>query len=237
MKEYKLSINSFLSLGATDGPGVRSVVFLNGCPLRCMYCHNPETWGFKDEYEDVNSVVEKILKYEKYYKNGGGLTVSGGEPLCQATAIRELFKIVKREGIHTCIDTSACVPFDEEVLDFTDMAMVDLKFLSDEEYQEYTGKRVMADVVHFIKACEKRRIPIWIRHVLVPNITDNEEYVKAINKFCSKFSNIEKIELLPYKNLCEAKYKEMNIPFRMAGVELTPKDQVEKLKEIIKNSC
>lgn len=216
-------INSFQSMGAVDGPGIRSVVFLQGCPLRCAYCHNPETWKLDsgDEYR-VDEVMEKILRFRPYFEGGGGVTVSGGEPLMQPEFVSGLFRRLKAEGIHTALDTSgigagagsgsSCGEGTEGVLKYTDLVLCDLKFPTEEGYREYCGGS-LETVLSFLELTEKLRIPLWIRHVVVPGLTDSPESVKNIAGLANRYANLEKLELLPFKKLCVPKYEALGIPF------------------------
>ncbi|MFI3228285.1 MAG: pyruvate formate-lyase-activating protein [Clostridia bacterium] len=229
----EFSLNSFLSLGGSDGPGIRSVIFLQGCPLRCDYCHNPETWDFKEADSDVTSLAKKVVRYKPYYKNGGGVTVSGGEPLCQQAPLIELFKQLKEQDIHTCIDTSAGVPIDEKLLEYTDLILCDIKFLSNEEYEKHTGLAIFENVVKLLELTKKHATPIWIRHVLYPNLTDNEEYVLKIKDFCKDYPNIERIELLPFKNICQTKYDDLGLNFKMAETPLISSEKLKNLRDLL----
>lgn len=217
----KLAVNSFLSLGACDGPSVRSVIFLQGCPLRCDYCHNPETWEFYNDsssisqLEDIDNLVNKILSYKSFYKNGGGVTVSGGEPLCQQENVKILFQKLKAHNIHTCLDTSGAVEVDLKLLEVTDLIICDLKFLTGHEYEKYTGKNIMNSLRFLLNLSNKLNIPVWIRHVIYPNVTDTIGYKEKIKEFCSLYSNVEKVEFLPLKKICAYKYKEMGLKFKL----------------------
>ncbi len=225
-------IQSFQSLGTVDGPGVRFVVFMQGCHLRCIYCHNPETWDLNagDEYT-AEEVVEKIVKYKSYIKNGG-VTVTGGEPLLQMDFLIELFKLLKEENIHTAIDTSGYSNTDkyEELFKYTDLVMCDLKFTSDEEYKKNTGKGI-DEVLNFLDTTTKYNVPVHIRHVVVPNINDTEQNILKLKELCSKHSNIEHIDLLPFRKLCLEKYESLGIDFRLKD---TDEMSVAKLKELEK---
>lgn len=231
MTNNKLSISSYLSMGATDGPGVRTVFFLNGCTLRCEYCHNPETWEFKKPDSDIDELVKKVLRYKPYYRNGGGVTVSGGEPLYQQNAVASFFKKLNENDIHTCLDTSACIEISDELLKYTDLILCDIKFLSGAEYEKYTGLDIFDNVK---KLLEKSNKPVWIRHVLLPNVTDNKDYIIALRDFCSQYKCIKRIELLPFKNICSTKYEELDIDFKLKTLPLTDYKVVENLKSIVK---
>lgn len=234
MKETTLKVSSFQSLGACDGPSLRSVIFLYGCPLRCDYCHNPETWTGNEFCEEtIEYWANKIKRNKPYYKDGGGVTVSGGDPLLQQKQLVPFFKLLKEADIHTCLDTSACVPISDELLEVTDLLLVDIKFLTGEEYVTYTGIDVFDNVVHLLEKTKEKNVPIWIRHVLYPQVTDNEDYVARLIEFMKPYDNIQRVDLLPFKNICTSKYETMNLEFKMKDTELTDKDMVKKLKAMV----
>ncbi len=227
-----LKLSSYQSLGACDGPSLRTVLFLYGCPLRCDYCHNPETWtGEEYTEETIENLMKKILRNKPYFKDGGGVTVSGGEPLLQQENIVPLFEILKEENIHRCIDTSACVEISPELLALTDLFLLDVKFLSGEEYKKYTGLDIFETVLSFLE--KSKKTPIWIRHVLYPKVSDNKEYVKKLLDFCQQYENIQRLDLLPFKNICTTKYETMNLDFRMKDTPLTNTETVEELKSMV----
>ncbi len=208
-------IHSFQSLGAVDGPGLRFVVFLQGCPLRCSYCHNPDTWDTAGGTEySVEEVIEKILRYKPYFAENGGVTVSGGEPLLQWQFVSELFRCLKENGISTSLDTSGIGSKKgaSKILRHTDLVICDLKFSNDQEYLRYT-KASLSAVIEFLKLTEKLSVPLWIRHVVIPELTAKKEYIMDIAAIASQFSNLRKLELLPFKKLCTLKYQEMGLDF------------------------
>ncbi len=228
-------INSFQSLGTVDGPGVRFVVFMQGCHLRCIYCHNPETWTLSggEEYTP-EEVVQKVNKYRSYIKNGG-VTVTGGEPLLQVEFVTELFKQLKSEGLHTAIDTSGFSHIDKcaELFKYTDLAICDFKFTSDEEYRKYTGRGI-DEIVQFLDLASEHNVSVHIRQVIVPNINDNKENILKLKELLSKYNNIEKIELLPFRKLCLEKYEEMNLEFALKDTEEMSIDKIRELEEYLK---
>lgn len=234
MTQFNGSVSSFLSLGGADGPSIRSVVFMQGCPIRCIYCHNPETWEFKENNINSDDLVAKILRYKPYYAQNGGVTLSGGEPLCQPKFIYDLFTKLKKHDIHTCIDTSAQVNLIDivDVLKITDLVLCDIKFLSDVEYKKYTNGD-FNKVSDFLDLCLELNIPIWIRHVIIPNITDNNEYILKLKSFCLKYTNIEKIELLPYKNICQSKYDNLGIEFKMKHLSSISNETLKNLQNLL----
>lgn len=227
-------VSSYQSLGACDGPSLRTVIFLFGCPLRCEYCHNPETWTGNDYQEmEIQELSRKIIRNKPYFKDGGGVTVSGGEPLLHQKEIIHLFQRLKEEEIHCCIDTSACFEIQEELLDLTDLFLVDIKFLSGEEYHKHTGLDIFSSLLNFLERCKEAGKPIWIRHVLYPKLTDNEEYIRRLMDFTDNYPNIQRIDLLPFKSICTTKYETLGINFPMKDVSGTDPEQVKFLKDLV----
>lgn len=227
-------IHSIQTLGTVDGPGVRAVVFMQGCPLRCVYCHNPDTWDSEDgEEASPESVAAKILRLKNFYLNGG-VTVSGGEPLLQGAFVKNLFEILHAGNLHTALDTSG-IGTDENielVLSQTDLVMCDLKFPTEALYNSHTGgslKRVLS----FLKKTEDRSIPLWIRHVVVPGITDSEESIQKIIEISKRFKTLQKIELLPFKKLCLPKYEKMGLPFPLSDTPECPKTTIQRLETLL----
>ena len=225
-------VHSIQSLGAVDGPGVRYVVFLQGCPLRCVYCHNPDTWEFGGGLEkSPEELVREICRYKPYFGTRGGVTVSGGEPLAQPAFVEELFRRLHGEGIHTALDTSgmwgnweaAC-----RVLEHTDLILGDLKFATPEEYRRFCRGN-MEMVLAFYRAAEERKIPLWVRHVVVPGLGDTLEDMKKIKTLAESFSNLEKIEWLPFHNLCLEKYQQLGLPFPLEGTDNMDERNLEAL--------
>lgn len=231
----KGKVHSFQSLGTLDGPGLRCVVFMQGCNLRCAYCHNPDSWDMdsKDVYTPKN-LFEKIKKYKNYFGKEGGVTVSGGEALLQSEFVKELFMLCRIDGISTCLDTSGSIINDsvKELLKYTDICLLDIKMTSEEDYIKYTRgsfKRTM----EFLGLLQQRNIRTWIRQVIVSGITDNEENIKKLKKIKEDFPCIGKIELLPFRKLCIDKYKKMGIDFPMKNIPETSEETIEKLNKII----
>lgn len=216
-------INSFQSMGAVDGPGVRYVIFMQGCPLRCVYCHNPDTWSPEGEEYSVEEVYQRVLRYRSYFGEEGGVTVSGGEPLLQWEFVAELFRNLKKEGIHTALDTSGVGNPEgaKEVLKETDLVLCDLKFSTEADYLDYC-RADMKQVLSFLKLTEEMKIPLWIRHVVVPGLTDSKESVLKIANMAKQYSNFKKLELLPFKKLCSTKYEALGISFPLAHCNECP---------------
>lgn len=227
------SLNSFLSMGCSDGPGIRSVIFLQGCHLRCIYCHNPETWQLKDNNTCINDLIQKIRKFKPYYKNNGGVTVSGGEPLLQSAFVSTLFAKLKQENINTCLDTSGHGDLElvHKVLENTDLVLCDLKFANNDDYKKY-ALGSLTQVLNFLYICDKLNKKVIIRHLLVPNITDNKEYILKLKNIISKYNCISNFELLPFKNICQSKYDNLKIKFPLSDVLPTEKKLLEDLKKI-----
>lgn len=224
-------ISSVQSLGAVDGPGLRYVIFLQGCPLRCKYCHNPETWNRSGgTVQTAESLCETVQRYKPYFGETGGVTVSGGEPLLQAEFTAELFELLHKYKIHTALDTSGAgdLTLAASVLQNTDLVLCDLKFPTEEAYHQNCGGSLQ-HTLDFLRLTEKMGIPVWIRHVVAPGLTDTLESLRGIKTLCAKFSNIEKIEWLPFKNICLSKYENLGIPFPMAGKPAFTQQHIDKL--------
>ncbi len=234
-------IHSIETFGSVDGPGVRFIIFLKGCNLRCKYCHNADTWN--PESQDVQSpteLLDKAERYKSYWGNDGGITVSGGEPLLQMDFLRELFKEAKARGINTCIDTAA-EPFTREepffsefneLMKDTDLLLVDIKHIDNEEHIKLTGKpnENIQDCLRYLSEIGK---PVWIRHVLVPGITDNDEYLKKTRKFLDTLTNVQRVDVLPYHSLGQYKWEQLGIPYQLEGVEAPSAERIKNAKEIL----
>lgn len=231
-------IHSIESFGTVDGPGVRFVVFLQGCPMRCMYCHNPDTW--KISAGNVITSDEILDQYEKcraFLKNGG-ITVTGGEPLLQMDFVTELFKKAKKKDIHTCIDTSG-ITFSEnktgkfdELMEVTDLVMLDIKHIDDEEHIKLTGHS-NKNILMFAQYLDKLKKPVWIRHVVVPGITMNKEYLERLGEFIGKLSNVKALDVLPYHDMGKVKYKALNMDYPLNDTPGLSREEALRAKEII----
>lgn len=229
------NIDSFESMGLVDGPGVRFVVFMQGCPLRCVYCHNPETWSDEKKIQMTPSdLVKKILKYKPYFGTEGGVTFSGGEPLHQPEFLLEALKECKRNGIHTCLDTSGAGENYDEILDYCDLIILDVKELDEEKYKKLTGQN-MDWFKNFLKKCQEKHKKMWLRQVIVPEYNDTEESVLKLKDFVSKLHNIEKVELLPYHSMAKEKYKKLGIKYRLENVLDMNKEKCKKLEKLLNN--
>lgn len=226
------NIHSIQSLGAVDGPGVRCVVFMQGCPLRCAYCHNPDTWSPEGGTPTtVDELTRRVLRFKPYWKNGGGVTVSGGEPLLQADFVAEFFERLHQEGVHTALDTSGVGRLDaaERVLKNTDLVLCDIKFLTSEDYRRYC-RADMANVEGFLSLTAEKNVPLWIRHVVVPGLTDAPEHLRRVKAKAQSYPNFEKLEFLPFHKLCMEKYERMGIEFPLKDV---PGMTDNRLKELL----
>jgi len=234
-------IHSFESFGTVDGPGIRFVVFLQGCPLRCQYCHNPDTWDAGGTEYSVDEIIDRVLKYKNYFGDQGGVTVTGGEPLVQIDFVTELFTKLKQKGIHTCVDTSgimfngaseASVQKHEKLLTVTDLFLLDIKHIDDEACQKLTGKsnKNTLDFARFLSDRDKK---IWIRQVLVPGLTDSEESLLRTRAFIDSLQTVEKVEVLPYHTMGEVKYQKLGLAYPLKGVETPTKEQVANAKRIL----
>ena len=211
-------INSIESMGLVDGPGVRFVVFMQGCPLRCKFCHNPETWDLngKSKLYTPEELIKKILNYKPYFKHNGGVTFSGGEPLMQKDFLLECLKLSKKNDIHTCLDTAGSIPNCEEVLKYTDLILFDIKGTNKYNYKNMTGFNI-ENSLKFLNLCQKLNKKLWIRVVIVPGINDTEEYVNELINFIKPIKNVEKIEFLPYHTLGVHKYDDLKISYPLKG--------------------
>lgn len=233
MKGY---IHSFQSLGTLDGPGVRFVVFTQGCNLRCGCCHNPDTWDMQKGKEyTTEEIVAKVIRYREYYKEEGGITVSGGEPLLQAEFVHELFARCHAEGINTCLDTSGSLMNDmiKKLLEETDRVLLDIKYTSDELYQKYVGCELNKPL-NFLAYLQEQNIPVTLRQVIIPTLNDNECSIEKLKGIVKQYSCIDNIELLPFKKVCQVKYDNMGIDFPFAGIPAAKKEDVLALENMLK---
>ncbi len=224
-------IHSVQTLGTVDGPGVRFVLFLQGCPLRCHCCHNPDTWEIGGGREVTpREIFSQVLRYRAYFGKDGGVTVSGGEPLLQAEFVRELFALCKKEGIHTALDTSGCIWNDavSALLEVTDLCLLDHKMANDRDYRTYVGCGIAAPE-RFLAELERRSIPTWLRRVIIEGVTDSPEQTKALFALKKTHTCVEKIELLPFRKLCTAKYESLGIPFPFGQKPATTQATIDAL--------
>lgn len=231
-------VHSVESFGTVDGPGVRMVLFLQGCPMRCAYCHNPDTWLEKrGTLTDTDELIERFLRNRTYYKNGG-ITVSGGEPLCQIAFVTELFEKAKKQGISTCLDTSGILFSREKteayeaLLAVTDLVLLDIKHTDTEAHRELTGHGNEA-VFSFLEFLNEKKVPVWIRRVAVPGHTDSEEELLRLGAYIGGFANVQAVEVLPYHTLGVTKYKELGLPYRLEGIPEMDAETAKKCRQTI----
>lgn len=235
MEENKGYVHSFESLGAVDGPGVRYVIFLQGCPYSCPYCHNPDTRPRSGGTPyTVEELVSRVSRYRSYFGKTGGVTVSGGEPLLQARFVAALFKALRGEGIHTALDTAAISPTEavRQVLDHTDLVLCDVKYTEEEGYRTHFGHSLRA-VTDFLSLCEEMGKAVILRHVVVPRFTDSEEGIRSLSALAAGFSCVKKVELLPFHKMCVPKYEKMGIPFPLRDTPACDENTIEKLKKLL----
>ena len=230
-------IHSVESFGTVDGPGIRFVIFFQGCPMRCKYCHNPDSWDASGGTETTaEALVSEALKYKKYFGTRGGVTATGGEPLLQLDFLLELFGLLKEKGIHTCLDTSGiCFREEDEryrkLLEVTDLVLLDVKHIDAEAHKALTGQKIDAPL-KFAKFLSDNRKPVWIRHVLVPDITDDDGALRALKAFLDTLTNVEKVEVLPYHTMGVNKYEKLGIAYPLAGVKAPSRERVENARRI-----
>ena len=238
MSNMKGRIHSFQSLGTVDGPGVRAVVFMQGCPLRCVCCHNPDTWDFNGgKLTDVDEIYDKMIRLRSYFGKDGGVTVSGGEPLMQAEFVTELFARLQNAGIGCALDTSGCI-YNEKIdrlLDLCNIVLLDYKYTNDEDYKSKCGCSI-STVEDFLSVLEKKEKRVWIRHVVIPTLNDNAESIQKLYALRERFSCIEKIELLPFRKLCLEKYKNMGMEFALASTPEADPETVAELARTMENT-
>ena len=231
-------INSVETMGLVDGPGIRVVIFMQGCPLRCIFCHNPETWK-KNVNKKITSkeLVDEIRKYRPYIEEGGGVTFSGGEPLFQSRFLLETLKLCKKAGIHTCLDTSGTgysKKLLNDILKYTDLVILDIKAIDDENYKKITGKDIK-EFNYFKKKVLESNSKLWLRQVIIPGINDNEKYIMDLKKYITQFKNVEKVELLPYQTMGIKKYKELKIKYRLKDVLPMDIEKCRQLESLLDN--
>ena len=226
----KGSVNKIETLGLVDGPGIRTVVFLSGCKLRCKYCHNPEMWKLQNPNYTPEELVKKIIKNKPYFKSSnGGVTFSGGEPLLQSDFLIEVCKLLKKENIHIALDTSGVGNGNyKEILSYVDLILFDIKHITNEGYKNLTGMPI-DESLKFIEELNKSGKPVIIRQVIVLGIIDNEEYLKGLKEQLQKIKNIQKIEFLPYHTLGINKYKELGIPYPLENIPAMDNEECKKL--------
>lgn len=237
MKEFsKGYIHSIETMGLVDGPNIRTVIFMQGCPLRCKFCHNPDTWELKSNFMMTSKeVVDEVRKYRTYIEMGGGVTFSGGEPLLQSEFLLDMLKLCKKAGFHTCIDTSGTgysKQYLDEILKYTDLVILDIKAIDRKNYEEITFRK-MDMFNYFIERLKINNNKLWIRQVIMPGVNDNEEYILKLKEYIKQFNNVEKVELLPYHTLGLEKYKKLNIDYKLSSMEPMDKERCKELEELL----
>ena len=228
-------VHSFQSMGTVDGPGVRFVVFLQGCNLRCKCCHNPDTWSFLEGKEySPEEIVKRAARYREYFGEVGGITLSGGEPVCQAEFAYEIFKLSHECGINTCLDTSGSVLNDsvKMLLSETDRVLLDVKYTNEKDYRESAGCGY-STVLEFLSYLSEKKIPTTLRQVIIPTLNDSKENMLELKKIASGHPCVDKIELLPFRKMCTVKYETMGIAFPLAHIQEPSGEKMEKLKKIL----
>lgn len=237
MENIKGYIHSFESFGTVDGPGIRYVAFMQGCPLKCKYCHNRDTWeiGIGKQYE-VDEVLEKVLRSKPFIESSnGGFTASGGEPLLQSEFLTELFKKLKENNIHTALDTAGSLQINDqiqELLKYTDLVILDIKHIDNQKCIELTGT-TNKNELEFAKYCSQNGIKLWIRQVIVPGYTDNENDLYKTKEFINTLKTVEKVEVLPYHNLGKTKWENMGLEYPLKNTREPKKEEIEKVKNIL----
>ncbi len=236
MKESKGYIHSIETMGLVDGPGIRIVIFMQGCYLRCSFCHNPDTWKARSKFKFTPSeLVDEIRKYRPYIEQGGGVTFSGGEPLFQSKFLLDTLKLCKKAGIHTCIDTSGTgynIKYLDDILKTVDLVILDIKALNKTDYKKIT-KRPIDMFNYFKERLNYFGTETWLRQVIIPGINDTEEYIKFLKEYITGFNNVSKVELLPYHTMGVDKYKKLKLKYRLAGVPAMNKDECKRLENIL----
>lgn len=234
-------IHSIETFGSLDGPGIRFVIFVKGCAMRCLFCHNPDTWDPNGgDKRSADSLIEQALRYKEYWADDGGITVSGGEPLLQIDFLIELFKKAKKNGINTCIDTAG-EPFTrqepyfskfQELMKYTDLLLVDIKHIDPKVHLALTGKKNdnIIDMFHYLDKIHK---PIWIRHVLLEGYSDNDEYLYKTRAFIKTLSNVERIDVLPFHKMGEFKWQKLGYEYKLSKTEPPSKDRVKNAEDIL----
>ena len=234
-------IHSTESFGTVDGPGVRFVIFLQGCPMRCKYCHNPDTWKMKSgSLRSAQSLIAEFQRNAAFYSKGG-ITVTGGEALMQIDFLLELFALAKEQGIHTCLDTSGITyhpgetPYNEKLdklMTMTDLVLLDIKHIDPVIHKDLTGHD-NAGILAFARYLSEKQIPVWIRHVVVPGITDDPKQLARLGAFLATLTNVQALDVLPYHIMGVSKYKELDIPYPLEGIPAATQKQAKDAKQII----
>ena len=229
-------VHSIQRLGTVDGPGLRFVVFFQGCNLRCKCCHNPDTWDMNGEKQfTAEEIVEKAKKYKEYFGKKGGITLSGGEPILQADFACEVFRLCHENSINTCLDTSGSILNDnvKKLLSETDRVLLDIKYTNDADYLQNVGCS-LEKPMEFLEYLNEKQIPTTIRQVIIPTINDNEENIEKLNEIVKQYPCIDKVELLPFKKICQTKYDSMKIEFPFGNMGTPTKETMNNLNKLLK---
>ncbi len=230
-------VHSIQSMGTLDGPGVRYVIFLQGCHLRCACCHNPDTWNGDggQEYEAAE-LIERAVRFREYFGKDGGITLSGGEPLLQADFAREIFALAHESGINTCLDTSGSILNGKvkALLDETDRVLLDIKYTDDEMYRKYVGCS-LDPVLEFLEYLDEKGIATTLRQVIIPTLNDGAENIEGLKAIAERHGCVDKVELLPFKKICEVKYKNMGVEFPLAHIPTPTAARMKELNDLIYN--
>lgn len=234
--KYYAKVHSVESFGTVDGPGIRFVLFLQGCHLQCKYCHNRDTWDINGgTYKSLDDIFDKIMKYKNYIHPNGGVTITGGEPLLQPKFVFELFTKLKEQNIHTCIDTSGMVALTDDiknVLSVTDLVLLDIKHIDDSKCKELVGKSNKLEL-KFARYLSDNNINLWIRQVIIPGYTDSEQDLLKLKSFISSLKNVQKIELLPYHDMGKFKWENLGVKYELSNVRPANSYDIEKAKKIL----
>jgi pyruvate formate lyase activating enzyme len=238
MSQFKGFISKIETFATSDGPGVRTVIFLSGCTLRCVYCHNPDMWEEKaGKAYTVDELMKVIIRMKPYFKDGGGVSFCGGEPLFQNGFLLEMLKACKEAGIHTVLDTAGIgqVSTFDEILKYVDLVLLDIKGIDDVDYERLTQVKPSTSSA-FIEACQRASKPLWIRHVIVPDMNDSVEHVLALAKIIKKISHVEKVELLGFHTMGQSKYSTIRIKDPLEGVKGLDRYVLDQLQSILDES-
>ena len=234
--DFYAKVHSIESFGTVDGPGLRFVLFLQGCSLKCKYCHNRDTWDMRSgKYQSLDEIFKKILRYKNYISRNGGVTVTGGEPLLQYKFLIELFTKLKKHGIHTCIDTSGMVNLTDDMkqlIHLTDLFLLDIKHIDSKKCKELVGVSNEKELA-FAKYLSEINKPMWIRQVLIPGITDNEEDLLELKTFINSLNTVERVEILPYHTMGKFKWSKLGVQYELENIPDATQDDVNKAKKIL----
>ncbi len=234
--KYYAKVHSIESFGTVDGPGIRFVLFLQGCHLNCKYCHNRDTWDINSgEYKSLDDIFEKIMNYKNYIHPNGGVTVTGGEPLLQAKFLIELFTKLKKENIHTCIDTSGIIALNDNIkhlLSLTDLVLLDIKHINPEKCKDLVGFTNKLEL-EFARYLSDNNIPIWIRQVLIPEYTDDANDLLELKNFINSLKTVQKVELLPYHDMGKYKWKNLGLKYDLENTRPANDEDIKKAKRIL----